>query len=55
MKQFGADYMESRNFQQAAINALKKIRTVYPGLDLQSEYGGLSILPSSQPSIPPKA
>lgn len=54
MKQFGSDYSELTNFQQNAVAALRKIKAVYPGLDLSSAYGGINILPSSCPSVPPR-
>jgi len=54
MKQFGSDYNDPRNFQKNAIAKLKIIQSVYPNLKLVEEYGGISILPSSQPAIPPR-
>lgn len=53
--QFGAEYGEVRNFQQAAKKALLKIRLVFPDLALGNRRGGIEILASSQPAIPPKA
>ena len=52
MKQFGSGYADPRNFQRYASLALKKIQTVYPGLKLADDYGGIRILPSSLPAIP---
>jgi hypothetical protein len=52
--QFGAEYGEVRNFQQAAKKALLKIKTVFPDLILGGKRGGIEILPGSRPAIPTK-
>ncbi|BDC53221.1 plasmid replication protein (plasmid) [Bryobacterales bacterium F-183] len=49
--QFGADYADTQNFRRKAVQALKKIQTVYPGLKLQDATGGIIVLPSSRPAI----
>jgi len=51
MKQFGSGYADPRDFQKYASKALKKIQTVYPGLHLADDYGGVRILPTSRPAI----
>ena len=53
--QFGADYKTTKNFRVKAVQALKKIETVYPGLKLADAIGGLIILPTSRPAIAIKA
>jgi hypothetical protein len=55
MAQFGADYRDVQNFRRKAEEALKRIQAVYPGLKLRSAPGGIIVLPSSRPAIPPKA
>ena len=53
--QFGAEYGEVRNFQQAAKKALLKIKLIFPDLLLGNRRGGIEILPGSLPAIPPRA
>ena len=53
-RQFGGDYKQTRQFKQKAIAALKKIQTVYPGLNLQDAPGGITVLASSLPAVPTK-
>lgn len=52
--QFGADYANHLDFKRKAKAALRKIEAVYPALRLQDATGGLTILPTSRPSIAPK-
>jgi hypothetical protein len=49
--QFGADYADIQNFRRKAVEALKKIQAVYPGLKLGEATGGLLVLPTSRPAI----
>ena len=49
--QFGADYSDIQNFRRKAVEALKKIEAVYPGLKLGEATGGLLVLPTSRPAI----
>jgi hypothetical protein len=49
--QFGADYNDNQNFRRKAVEALKKIQAVYPGLKLEDATGGLIVLPSSKPAV----
>lgn len=49
--QFGADYAETRNFQQACKKALLKIHQVYPDLVLGDTRGGIEVLPASLPAV----
>lgn len=51
MAQFGADYNDTQNFRRKAVDALKKIEAVYPGLKLGDATGGILVLPSSKPAI----
>lgn len=52
-QQFGTDLKTPKNFRQKARAALKKIQTVYPDLKLEFPAGGVRVLPSSKPSVPP--
>jgi hypothetical protein len=52
-EQLGADYADVQNFRRKAIEAIRKIENVYPGLQLETIEGGLSVKPSS-PAIPSK-
>jgi hypothetical protein len=52
-EQLGSDYADVQNFRRKAIEAIRKIETVYPGLQLETIEGGLSVKPSS-PAIPSK-
>lgn len=52
-EQLGADYADVQNFRRKAIEAIRKIESVYPGLQLETIEGGLSVKPSS-PAIPSK-
>jgi hypothetical protein len=52
-EQLGADYSDVQNFRRKAIEAIRKIESVYPGLQLETIEGGLSVKPSS-PAIPTK-
>lgn len=44
-QQFGADYNDLRNFSRKAMEALKKIKVVFPGLEVETYKGGLTIKP----------
>ena len=55
LKQLGADYANDADFRRAAKAALRKIRTVYPGLKVGRRQGGIEILPESLPSIAPRS
>ena len=52
-EQFGADYSDLRNFSRKAMEALGKIKTVYPGLEIETFRGSLTIKPG-QLAIPTK-
>jgi Plasmid encoded RepA protein len=52
-EQLGADYADVQNFRRKVIEAIRKIENVYPGLQLETIEGGLSVKPSS-PAIPSK-
>lgn len=45
-EQLGADYADVQNFRRKAIDAIRKIESVYPGLQLETIEGGLSVKPS---------
>ena len=51
--QFGADYSDLRNFSRKSMEALDKIKAVYPGLEIEPFRGGLTIKPG-QLAIPTK-
>ncbi len=53
MQQLGAEYSDYKDFRKAAIQALKKVQMVFPGLLISDATGGFVIHPS-QPSILPK-
>jgi hypothetical protein len=53
MRQFGTDYGRVDNFRAKTKAALRKIKTVYPGLKLGPKHGGIQILPGAS-SVPPK-
>ncbi|MBV8830575.1 MAG: hypothetical protein JO108_15220 [Acidobacteriaceae bacterium] len=50
----GAEYKHLNNFRTHAKAALRKIKTVYPGLKLGDRQGGIQVLPESWPSIRPR-
>lgn len=52
--QFGADYASHLEFKRKAKDAFRKILAVYPGLKLDDAPGGLIVLPTSRPAVPPK-
>lgn len=54
-EQFGAEYRELRNFRLHAVEALRRIQAVYPGLKLEDAQGGIVVLPSSRPAIAVRA
>jgi hypothetical protein len=43
--QLGADYKDVQNFRRKAVEAIRKIETVYPGLRIETVEGGLVIKP----------
>jgi len=49
-EQFGAEYGDIKNFSKKAWNALKKVQSVYPELNIERVRGGINVLPS-KPSI----
>jgi len=51
--QLGADYSDHDNFRKKSIEALKKIKLVFPGLNIVESSGGFWINPS-RPAILPK-
>jgi hypothetical protein len=53
-KQFGSDYTQLRNFQQAARKAIQKIRGVYPTLKLDVHRGGVCVTPDSLAALTPR-
>lgn len=53
-EQFGADYNDLRNFSRKAMEALGKIRVVFPGLEVDTFKGGITIKPG-QLAIPIKS
>lgn len=52
-RQIGSAYADPKNFQKAASLALRKVASVYPGLNYQCEPGGVRLLPS-RTAIPRK-
>lgn len=44
-EQFGSDYSDLRNFSRKAMEALGKIRAVFPGLEVDTFKGGVTIKP----------
>jgi hypothetical protein len=50
----GAEYKNMSQFRRRVKAALKKIKTVYPGLRLGDRQGGIQVLPESWPSIRPR-
>ncbi|MBV8094158.1 MAG: hypothetical protein JO110_13245 [Acetobacteraceae bacterium] len=54
MEQLGTDYHRIDNFRTKAKAALRKIKTVYPGLILGARVGGIEILPGSSAAVPQK-
>lgn len=53
-EQFGADYNDLRNFSRKAMEALGKIRVVFPGLEVETFKGGITIKPG-QLAVPTKS
>lgn len=51
---FGGEYAEVRNFRLKANAALRKIKTVYPGLKLGKRQGGIEVLPDSLTALQPR-
>ena len=49
--QFGADYNDIQNFRRKAMQALRKIHLVYPGLKLQDATGGIVVIPTSRTAV----
>jgi hypothetical protein len=52
--QLGAEYNDIQNFRRKAVEAIRKIEVVYPGLRLDTVEGGLEIKPGAT-AIPAKA
>lgn len=52
-EQFGSDYKDLRNFSRKATEALAKIEVVFPGLEVETFKGGITIKPG-QLAIPTK-
>jgi hypothetical protein len=50
----GGEYARISNFRSKAKAALRKIKTVYPGLKLGDRQGGIEVLPESWPAIQPR-
>jgi replication initiator protein len=50
----GAEYGRIGHFRSKAKAALRKIKTVYPGLKLGDRQGGIQVLPESWPAIQPR-
>lgn len=50
----GAEYRRIDNFRSAAKDAIRKIKTVYPGLKLGDRQGGIQVLAESWPAIRPR-
>lgn len=50
----GAEYKYRQHFRCAAKDAIRKIKTVYPGLKLGDRQGGIEVLPESWPTIRPR-
>ena len=46
-RQFGSNYSELRNFQQAASAQLRKVKALYPALNFRTVKGRLILLPSA--------
>jgi hypothetical protein len=51
MEQLGSDYRNPNDFRRKARAALKKVRTVYPGLKFEQVDGGINLLPTSRPAV----
>ncbi len=50
----GGDYADVDNFRKKVKAAMKKIRTVYPGLRLGGRLGGIEVTAESYPAIQPR-
>ncbi len=50
----GAEYKYIPQFRRRVKEALRKIKTVYPGLKLGDRQGGIEVLPESWPAIQPR-
>ena len=50
----GGEYANVDDFRRKIKAALRKIRTVYPGLRVGDRLGGLEVLPASLPAIEPR-
>ena len=51
----GAEYKHQHHFRAHTKAALRKIKTVYPGLKLGDRQGGIQVLPESWPAIRPRS
>ena len=54
MGQLGTDYTHVNNFRTKAKGAIRKIKTVFPGLTLGPKRGGIEILPGAS-AVPPRS
>lgn len=48
-EQFGSDYQDLKNFSRKVMDALIKIRAVFPGLEVETFKGGITINPGELP------
>jgi hypothetical protein len=48
-EQFGSDYNDLRNFSRKAMESLGKIKAVFPGLEIETFKGGITIKPGNPP------
>lgn len=48
-EQFGSDYNDLRNFSRKALESLGKIKAVFPGLEVETFKGGITIKPGDPP------
>jgi hypothetical protein len=52
MRQIGCDYEDVSNFRKKANKAVRKVRSVYPALNIENKIGGLEILPCPPAVLP---
>jgi Plasmid encoded RepA protein len=50
----GSEYKNPADFRRKAKAAIRKIKTVYPGMRLGDRQGGIQVLPESWPAIQPR-
>ena len=53
-RQFGAEFSSPKDFRKRAKRALRRVRLVYPGLNIRELRGRLRVLPG-QTAVPPKS